>query len=243
MRKYICLLIISASLLAIIQHDCSGNESELDNPAYKKWCIETFEYGEYVYEAYKKIAFDVKYTPEIYRTDDWKTPLETYKSKEGDCEDTALLFLDGLALSQRNAGVVWGWVVDRNIGTAKAHVWCELTARDGEKYVVESFSTDWKGIIPMKIIKQSEHRKPIFKLSCIEFSCLSNSYDEWDIQVDYNELFVIDGDYLTYGNKYITDNIILHQNPDSNTGAYNKKEVRNILNKLHELFARIHNGE
>ena len=35
-----------------------------DNFMYKEWCEETFENGKYIYEAYKDIAFNIKYTPE-----------------------------------------------------------------------------------------------------------------------------------------------------------------------------------
>jgi hypothetical protein len=242
MRKYICSLIIFVSLLfTITQYAYSDNK--IDNPEYKKWCIETFEYGEYVHEAYKRIAFDIKYAPEPNKTDDWKTPLETYKSKKGDCEDAAFLFLDGLALSQKNAGIVWGWVFDKKTGITRAHVWCELTARDGKRYIVESFSGNWEGIISMKQIEKFEKRIPIFKLSCFEFCRLANSYNGWNILVDYNELFVVDGNYTTYGEGHLTNDIILHKNPDMSIWAYNEAQVRNILMKLQEFFSKIHKGE
>ncbi|MFQ5787716.1 MAG: transglutaminase domain-containing protein [Thermodesulfobacteriota bacterium] len=244
MRKYTCLLIIFVLLILVsTQYAHSDDEHIPDNPEFKKWCIEAFEYGEYVYEVYKKIAFNVKYTPEQCETDSWKTPLETYKSKEGDCEDVAFLFLNGLALSQRNAGIVWGWVFDKRTGIARAHVWCELMARDGEKYIVEGFCKNWSGIISMKKIDKFEKRIPTFKLSCFEFCRLANSYHGWNILVDCDELFVVDGDYITYGGGNITNDIILHQNPGRNIKTYNKKQVSNILVKLHELFSRIHNGE
>lgn len=63
-----------------------------DNPRYKEWCINTFDNGEQIYEAYKEIAFDIDYRPEPQKTDYWQTPIETMQSKKGDCEDSAFLF-------------------------------------------------------------------------------------------------------------------------------------------------------
>ena len=42
-----------------------------DKFMYKEWCKETFENGKYIYEAYKDIAFNIKYTPEQAKTDIW----------------------------------------------------------------------------------------------------------------------------------------------------------------------------
>ena len=201
------------------------------NDKYKKWCVETFDYGEYIYEGYKAVAF-LKFVSEPPNTDFWQTPTETFKKQEGDCEDAAFLFLDSLAMSQKNAGIVWGWVMDKQTGVSKAHVWCELIARDGIKYIVESFS-GWNGIIPAN----NEYRKHIFKLSCAEFNHLAKYHHKWDIQVDYKELFVIDSGYLMYGYTYS----VLHKNLDADE-IYDKKQVGNILNKLNKFFLRMNGG-
>lgn len=52
-----------------------------DNILYKEWCEETFENGNYIYEAYKNIAFNIKYAPEPNRIDFWQTPKETSRQK------------------------------------------------------------------------------------------------------------------------------------------------------------------
>src|SRR3990167_2129686 len=181
-----------------------------------------------IYEGYKKIAFEIKYEEELARIDYWKTPQETYLSRKGDCEDAAFLFLDSLAMSQKNGGIVWGWVINKETGMGKAHVWCELIARDGIKYIVEPFSYNWNGITAAK--NKSEYRKHIFKLSCVEFNHLAKYHHKWDIQVDYKELFVIDS--LMYG--YV-NNSILYKNFNED---YDKKQVIHILEKLQKYFAR-----
>ena len=59
-----------------------NNGKLFDNFMYKDWCEETFDNGKYIYEAYKDIAFNIKYTPEQAKTDIWQTPYETNKSKK-----------------------------------------------------------------------------------------------------------------------------------------------------------------
>ncbi len=65
----IILLTLLFSTLAYAQaykpvlETCSylENGEELnDNFLYKKWCEETFDNGNYIYEAYKNIAFNIK---------------------------------------------------------------------------------------------------------------------------------------------------------------------------------------
>ncbi len=156
-----------------------GDESELnDNFLYKEWCEETFDNGNYIYEAYKNIAFNIKYTSEPPETDFWQTPVETDRLKEGDCEDAVFHFFSQLLSKQTNAEIVWGWVIDKRSGVGFAHVWYQLTDKKGRKYVVEGFSADWNGIIPMDILQDTEARKPIFTISHCMLNKLSRMFPE-----------------------------------------------------------------
>ncbi len=38
-----------------------------DNQLYKEWCVNTFEKGEQIYDAYKEIAFDIDYCSNLRR--------------------------------------------------------------------------------------------------------------------------------------------------------------------------------
>ena len=67
-------------------------EDRHDNFLYKKWCEETFTNGNHIYEGYRDIAFNIKYTPEVPETDNWQTPLETTRLGQGDCEDAVFPF-------------------------------------------------------------------------------------------------------------------------------------------------------
>lgn len=156
-----------------------GDGCELnDNFLYKKWCEETFDNGNLVYEAYKNIAFNIKYTPEQPKMDIWQTPLETARLKKGDCEDAVFLFFSQLLPKQTNAEIVWGWITNKQNGIGWAHVWYQLTDKKGQKYVVEGFSEDWNGIIPMDIVQDKEIRNPIFKISHRMVSRLSSLFPE-----------------------------------------------------------------
>ena len=85
-------LLISFFVIIII---FNSNIKAEENKGFKIWCIETFEYGEYVYEAYKNITFGIDYVSESNNEDIWQTPEETLSIKQGDCEDysTSLLSL------------------------------------------------------------------------------------------------------------------------------------------------------
>ena len=146
-----------------------------DNFMYKEWCKETFENGKYIYEAYKDIAFNIKYTPEQAKTDIWQTPFETKRSKEGDCEDAVFLFSSHLPSKQRNAMIIWGWVIDKESKVARAHVWYQLIDKVGQQYIVEGFSEDWNGIIPMEIVEETESREPIFAITHSEVCRLART--------------------------------------------------------------------
>ncbi len=235
-----------------------------DNFLYKEWCEITFKHGNYIYEAYKDIAFNIKYTPESTKTDFWQTPFETTKSKNGDCEDAVFLFFSHLLSNQENAEIVWGWVIDRRIGVAKAHVWYQLIDKEGQLYVVEGFSSDWNGIIPMEIIKQTEYREPIFTLSHLEASRLASMISKHDSWETYQLLADLHGstDFITpesndnniperrYTRHHLNSESIGHQRMSRtyNTSwkdsvkdrmaAVISKEISKIFGKLHELFTR-----
>ncbi len=139
-------------------HSPEGSCILPDNPRYKEWCINTFNNGEQIYEAYKEIAFDIDYEAEPPKTDYWQTPLETRQRKKGDCEDSVFLFFSRLSGLDIDGDMVWGWVVDRNTSIAFAHVWYQLYDKHGRVYIVEGFSKEWNGIIPEEIITCGEER-------------------------------------------------------------------------------------
>lgn len=239
-----------------------------DNFMYKEWCIETFENGKYIYEAYKDIAFNIKYTPEQAKTDIWQTPFETKRSKEGDCEDAVFLFSSHLPSKQRNAMIIWGWVIDKESRVAKAHVWYQLIDKVGQLYIVEGFSGDWNGIIPMGIVEQTESRKPIFTIthsevcrlaeltsspgswqtyqSLIDF-CRSANFIEFyakntnisqDIDSQHNLNYEFVG-YLLNTQKNSFEDTTFRRNPSHHKiSPFVSKEISNIIKDLYELFTR-----
>lgn len=140
-----------------------GNSTP-DNPRYKEWCIETFHDGEQIYEAYKKIAFDIDYRAEPPKTDYWQTPGETRQSKKGDCEDSVFLFFSRLSELDIDGSIVWGWVIDKGNSIAFAHVWYQLFDKRGRVYIVEGFSKEWNGIVPVEMISGAEERVPTLSL-------------------------------------------------------------------------------
>ncbi len=153
-----------------------------DNTIYKEWCEETFDDGIYIYNAYKDIAFNIEYTPEQAKTDIWQTPFETNRSQKGDCEDIVFLFSSYLPPEQKNAMIIWGWVIDKRSRVARAHVWHQLIDKTGQQYIVEGFSREWNGIIPINIAEKTELRKPIFTMTHIEvckLASLTSPPDSW----------------------------------------------------------------
>ena len=179
-----------------------------DNFLYKEWCEETFNNGNCVYEAYKNIAFNIEYTEEPYKTDIWQTPLETAKLGKGDCEDVVFHFFSQLPLNMGNAEIVWGRIFDSR--RDYSHVWYQLTSKTGQLYVVEGFSKDWNGIIPMGIVENTETRRPIFTIAHSSVSRLASSVPKVDDSQNIRSLFL----------------------PNLN------REISNILNKLNGLFSR-----
>ena len=141
------------------------NPSDLpDNPLYKNWCKREFINGSLIYEAYRQVAFNIKYTPEPPKVDLWQTPYETLRFNGGDCEDAILLFHQLLTPNYRGGEIIWGLVSDIQTKTTYPHVWFQLVDRKGNRYIVEPFSGDWNGIIPIKMINKREHRKKIIGL-------------------------------------------------------------------------------
>ena len=159
-----------------------------DNFLYKEWCEETFVNGDYIYEAYKDIAFNIKYTPESGKTDFWQTPVETARLRKGDCEDAVFLFFSQLPLNQKNAEIVWGWVINKRSTMGKAHVWYQLLDKRGQQYIVEGFSKDWNGIIPMNMVEETESRRPILTMSHSAIGKLAGLLSEADDQQIYQSL-------------------------------------------------------
>ena len=240
----------------------------LDNFMYKDWCEETFDNGKDIYEAYKDIAFNMEYTPEQPKTDNWQTPYETSKSKKGDCEDAVFLFTSHLSSMQRNTKIIWGWVIDKNSRVARAHVWSQLTDRAGQQYVVEGFSKDWDGIVPLEIVGETELRKPIFTIAHSEFCKLSDLVskpDSWqtyqvlinlctsanfiefysrNINISQGRDLYFDPDYGFIGylldnqNKPFKDTIFHRRSTRSGIFPAKDKEIGSILKKLYEFFGR-----
>ena len=246
-----------------------GNNGLLqDNFMYKEWCKETFENGKYIYEAYKDIAFNIKYTPEQAKTDIWQTPFETKRSKEGDCEDAVFLFSSHLPPKQRNAMIIWGWVIDKESRVARAHVWYQLIDKVGRQYIVEGFSEDWNGIIPMKIVEETESRKSIFAITHSEVSRLAeltSNPDSWqtyqslidfcrsanfiefyseninisqDIDSQHNLNYEFVG-YLLNTQRKLFEDTTFRRNPSRHRiSPFVSKEISNIFKELYELFTR-----
>ncbi|MFQ5713634.1 MAG: hypothetical protein ACE5GU_06340 [Candidatus Scalinduaceae bacterium] len=219
-------------------------EKSNDNFLYKEWCEKTFDNGSYIYEAYKNIAFNIEYTPEPYKTDFWQTSLETVRLKKGDCEDAVFHFFSQLPPDQRNAEIIWGWVIDRQDAIGTAHVWYQLMDKEGKQYIVEGFSKDWNGIIPMEIVEKTETRRSTFTIVHSSVSRLANLPLETDDEQIW-EFFPHFIDTQHYHSGHILSEYPLnaqemlweyrkHPTMSSNVG----KEICNILKKLHELFSR-----
>jgi hypothetical protein len=218
-----------------------------DNFLYKEWCEETFDNGSYIYEAYKNIAFNIEYTPEPYKTDFWQTPLETVRLKKGDCEDAVFHFFSQLPPDQRNAEIIWGWIIDKRDAIGTAHVWYQLMDKAGKRYIVEGFSKDWNGIIPMEIVEKTETRRPTFTIVHSSVSRLANLPLETDDEQIW-EFFPHFMDTQHYRSGHILTEYPL--NVQERLWEYRKyptrsimptnvgKEMCNILKKLHELFSR-----
>jgi len=152
------------SIKPLITYPADGSNIP-DNQLYREWCVKTFKNGEQIYEAYKEIAFGINYRAEPTKTDYWQTPVETRKYKQGDCEDSVFLFFSKLSELDIDGDIIWGWVADKENSTAFAHVWYQLFDKRGRPYIVEGFSKEWNGIIPVEMLTGGERRVPTFVLS------------------------------------------------------------------------------
>ena len=185
-----------------------------DNPLYKEWCIKTFNNGEQIYEAYKEIAFDIDYRAEPPKTDYWQTPIETERSKQGDCEDSVFLFFSKLSELDIDGDIIWGWVTDKHSSIAFAHVWYQLFDKRGRAYIVEGFSKEWNGIIPIEMTTSMEKRIPTLML---RHNQVNHVIDE--MTPKFTESF---------------------EDSQFSWGIYfnNTAIIKEIFQKLHDLFVR-----
>ncbi len=269
--EYFCADIVSRSGFRPVPEECpnlDNNAGLYDNLMYRKWCEETFDNGKHIYEAYRDIAFNIKYTPEPAETDIWQTPFETGRSKKGDCEDAVFVFFSHLSSKQKNAMIIWGWVIDRESRVARAHVWYQLIDKRGQRYIVEGFSKDWNGIIPLEIVEETESRKPIFSIIHSEASRLASLTSRPDSWQAYQSLIDLcsSADFIEYYSRdmNISQGIDTQYNLDYEVIEYllntqgnavedilpqryaaglgipssSGKEISNIFEKLHELFTR-----
>ena len=145
------------SLKSLTTHSSEENIAT-DNIPYREWCIKTFRNGEQIYDAYKEIAFDINYRAEQPKTDYWQTPFETRQMKQGDCEDSVFMFFSNLSEIDVDGEIIWGWVIDKKSTLAFAHVWYQLFDKHSRPYIVEGFSKEWNGIIPIEMLNGAEER-------------------------------------------------------------------------------------
>ncbi|MCF6147429.1 MAG: hypothetical protein E3K37_02100 [Candidatus Kuenenia sp.] len=181
---------------------------------YKEWCSSTFDDGEQIYDAYREIAFALEYHAEPPKTDYWQTPVETAQCKQGDCEDSVFFFFSKLAQLDIDGEIVWGWVIDKTNSTAFAHVWYQLYDKHGLAYIVEGFSRDWNGILPVGFLSNNEERIPTFILS----HTLINKVAEEDIKDFFWPI-----EQLQYS---------------WNLFAMDKAAIKDIFFKLQDMFGR-----
>ncbi len=210
------------------------NSSNLrDNTLYKEWCEETFDNGKYIYDAYKDIAFNIEYIPEHAKTDVWKTPFETNRSQKGDCEDVVFLFSSHLPSKQENALIIWGWVIDKSSRVAKAHVWHQLIDKVGRQYIVEGFSKDWNGIIPIEVTGETELRKPIFTMTHAEVCKLASLTSKPDSWQTYQSIidFCLSANFI----EFYTKNLSASQGIDYMQKTY-YGFIGHLLNAQNRLF-------
>jgi len=90
---------------------------------------------ERVLAIWQQIASRCRYEADQRKDDTreaWKTPVETWTEKAGDCEDTSILLADALMSAGFESRVAIGW--NGNIGQ---HAWCVVNV-EGTQYVLES---------------------------------------------------------------------------------------------------------
>ncbi len=172
-----------------------------ENPAFKEWCVETFNNGSEIYEAYRVINFDIEYKSDRSSGsfDFWQKPEETLLLKTGDCEDVMFLFSDMLPWNQDNFEIVWGFAYSK-ISIAKTkHVWGQLTAKDGQIYILEGNGGDWDSIKKQEIVEKYEYRDPFVVMSQRMYTLLQGVFLDYDIfdETTYRDIFGKDGEPST----------------------------------------------
>ena len=221
---------------------CQIHSREYDNYLYEQWCEETFDNGMYIYAAYKSIAFKIKYKPEAKKTDFWQTPIETDRLKNGDCEDAVFLLFSQLPSDQENAEIVWGWVVNNQSKATRPHVWYQLIDKKGQKYIVEGFSKEWNGIIPMEIAREYESRKPILTIPHTKVTELINFLLEANDRQSYWSLINLLKP-TNFSNYEFTGFPVNSRDQSWNTASHRmpqkiRKKIFNIFRKLRKMFLR-----
>ncbi len=118
----------------------------------------------------------------------------------------------------------------------RAHVWYQLVDKKGQQYIVEGFSNDWNGIIPIEIIEETELRRPIFTITHAIVSRLARTLAKTDDNQIAQSL--VDLSTATNFSNHDSGDQPFSQGIDTLLLPNTTKEISNILNKLHELFSR-----
>lgn len=228
----IAMLIVLILWMATAVLEKAHSSETIDNPQYREWCEETFVNGDFIYEAYKDIAFNITCVPETNKIDHWQTPAETTRLTTGDCEDAVFLFHAHLPPDQASASIIWGWIIDsrdtapRAPAIATAHVWYQLADKKGRQYIVEAFSGDWEGITP--IDEETRTRTTILEIPH-SFIRSTGTVPPAQKSLWLGEPRAPTAPYFGY--EYIA-------NPSNITGRGVDREISNIFEKLFELFSR-----
>lgn len=157
-----------------------------DNFEFRAWCVQTFDGGSDIYEAYKTINFDIEY---VYDSngDFWQKPKETLKLKQGDCEDSMFLFSSLISLDLENVEIVWGYV-SSEYGMFK-HVYGRLTDKNGKIYLLQNYyKRTWGGIILEEKAKQTMIWTPIVILTQPTFVKITKDFKKiktFDTEIFY----------------------------------------------------------
>jgi ribosome-associated toxin RatA of RatAB toxin-antitoxin module len=140
----------------------------------------------------------------------------------------------------------------------------QLKDRKGKEYIVEGFSNDWTGIIPMEIVSKTETRKSILKITHLEASRLlalisrPDSWDTYQLLADLHRS--TDFVSIENNNKVVSqDAVTLYHLDAKRVGIRNmsreymrswnqpvdhrintivSNEISKIFRKLHELFTK-----
>ncbi len=153
-----------------------------DNLAFKEWCVDTFQNGSKIYEAYRVVNFDIEFRADVKggNFDFWQKPRETLRLKTGDCEDFLFLFSDMLPWSQDNFELVWGFVYSKTSKSKVKHAWGELTGKHGQVYYVEGGQGNWNAIQKIEIVEKYQYRDPIVKIPQRTYTLFQGLFMEYD---------------------------------------------------------------